>query len=119
MVINLQNIEEIIFYDKKVQSLFPEFRHLFEQWKLGKRISGMSSLGKKSVLEVLNSFEKKHILILNDYFDDIIVIDKINHKLVDFYDFNPKEPNNLCKYVGYRDFCCYSNKNQIHLCFWR
>jgi len=27
MEINLQNIEELIFFDKKAHALFPEFRH--------------------------------------------------------------------------------------------
>ena len=55
MEINLKNIEEIIFFDKKIQLLLPEFRHFFDQWQLGQHIPGMKALAKRSVLDVLNA----------------------------------------------------------------
>lgn len=119
MIINLQNIEEIIFFDKKIQSLFPEFRHLFDQWQLGKRVSEMSNLGQRSIIELLNSLEEKQILKLREYFGDIIIIDKINHKIVEFYDFNLEDENVLCKYTGYRDFCLHRDKDTVNVSLWR
>lgn len=119
MEINLQNIEEVIFYDKKIHSLFPEFRRYFDQWALGKRISGMNSLGQRSMLELLNSLEESHILKLKDYFNDIVVVEKTNHKLVDFYDFELESTNTLCKYTGFKDFCAYRDDNQVYICLWR
>jgi len=46
MEINLQNIEEIIFLDKKVQEHLPEYRYLFDQWNLAHRVSGLKQMAQ-------------------------------------------------------------------------
>lgn len=119
MEINLQNIEELIFFDKKVQVLFPEFRHFFDQWQLGQRIPGMKTLGQRSVLELLNSIDEICIRKLEEYFSDIITIDKINHCLTACYDWQTNDVDELCKYTGYRDFCIHRDENRIYVTFWR
>jgi hypothetical protein len=68
MEINLKNIEEIIFFDKQVQHLLPEFRHLFDQWVLAYRNSGLKPLAKSSVFELMNNLDDSHIKKLENYF---------------------------------------------------
>lgn len=121
MDINLKNIEELIFFDKELQKLFPEFRHLFDQWKLGQRVLGMKNLGQRSVLELLNSLNENHIVKLQEYFDDIILVDRIDHRLVVNYEYEAsiETSDRLCEFSGYKDFCLYRNKDKIYLSFWR
>lgn len=119
MEINLQNIEQLIFFDKKVQALFPEFRHLFDQWQLGQRIPGMKTLGQRSVLELLNSFNEKHILKLQEYFDDTILVDKIDHRLVANFEWPIEATSELCQFTGYKEFCLSRNKDKVSITFWR
>lgn len=119
MKINLQNIEELIFYNKKVNSLFPEFRHYFDQWQLGQRIPGMKTLAQRSVLELLNSLNETHVSKLEEYYQDIILVDKINHNLNENYEWNLDEENNLCKFVGFKDFCLTRNEKNVKISFWR
>ena len=119
MEINLKNIEQLIFYDKKVQALMPEFRHLFDQWQLGQQISGMKSLGQRSVLDLINSLNVDCIAKLEEYFSEKILINKIDYNLVSHYNLSIDEPNELCKFTGYKDFCLTRNKNQVSVTFWR
>ena len=119
MEINLQNIEELIFFDKKIHVLFPEFRHFFDQWQLGQRIPGMKTLGQRSVLELLNSIDEIRIRKLEEYFLDTIIVDKINYHLTACHDWQIDEENDLCKLSGYRDFCVHRDKDRVHVTFWR
>jgi hypothetical protein len=119
MEINLQNIEELIFFDKKVHSFFPEFRHLFDQWQLGLRVPGMRTLGQRSVLELLNSLNEKNISKLEEYFSDKILVNKIDHRIVAHYNFNIGEDNRLCEFAGFRDFTISKKKDAICVSFWR
>ena len=119
MEINLKNIEELIFFDKKLQLLFPEFRHYFDQWQLGKRIPGMEYLGQRSVLDVLNSLDKERILKLETYFSDTILVDKLDNRLVVNFDCNLENCNQICEYDGYKDFCFHKDGNGIKVTFWR
>jgi hypothetical protein len=119
MVINLNNIEELIFFDKKAQALFPEFRHLFDQWQLGQRIPGMKTLGQRSILELLQLFDQNDIIKLEDYFGDKIMLERLDHHIVANYSWSLEDQNELCQFVGYRDFCISRNKDNASITFWR
>lgn len=119
MEINLKNIEELIFFDQKIHGLFPEFRHLFDQWQLGQRIPGMKTLGQRSVLELLNSIDQSKIAKLEEYFGDSVLLQKIDSNLVSHYEWNIDEKDNLCEYSGYRDFCLSRDADKIKISFWR
>jgi len=119
MEINLQNIEQLLFFDKKAQALLPEFRHLFDQWQLGQRIPGMKTLGQRSVLELLNSLNEHHVRKLEEYLADTILVDKVDHRLVAHHEWPVDEADELCRFAGYRDFCLSRDKGRIHISFWR
>jgi hypothetical protein len=119
MEINLQNIEELLFFDKKAQALLPEFRHFFDQWQLGQRFPGMKTLGQRSVLELLNSLNEKHIRKLEEYFADTILVDKVDNRLVAHHEWSVGEADGLCEFAGYRDFCLTREKGRIYVSFWR
>ena len=41
IVINLQNVEELIFFDKETYELFPDSKVYFDQWMLAQRIPSL------------------------------------------------------------------------------
>ena len=119
MEINLKNIENLIFYDKKVQELFPQFRHLFDQWQLGQRIPGMRQLGQRSVLEFLHSLDETNIHKLQEYFSENISVDKIDYKLCDNFNTTISDTEKLCEFSNYREFCITRNKENVSFTFCR
>lgn len=120
MQINLQNIEDLLFFDKKAQSLLPEFRHLFDQWSLSKRVPGLQTLGRRSVVDLLNSLEADHIQKLEEYLGDIIVVDKIDYHLVRNFEGPLEEAEGrLCQFAGFKDFCVHRDADRVYISFWR
>lgn len=118
MEINLQNIEQQILFDKKIYSLLPEFRHFFDQWKLSKTYPGFGNLGRRTLLDLLNSFESKHISILEEYFGCSVFVNKIDPNLIKNYQ-SELDSVNLCEFSGYKEFCVFRNKDTIKVTFWR
>jgi len=120
MILNLQNVEDLVFFNKKIWEILPEFRSLFEQWALGKRTPGLQNLGKRSLIDFLNSLEKTHLDKLEEYFKDIILLDKIDYHTVHNYNGKIEEiQSKLCKFNGFIDFSVYRKDDQINLTFWR
>jgi hypothetical protein len=120
MILNLQNVEDLVFFDKKVWGVIPEFRPLFEQWALSKRAPGLQNLGKRSLIDFLNSLEKSHLDKLEEYFGDIIVLDKIDYHTVKNYNGKMDEiRSELCQFGGFFDFSAYRKGDQISLTFWK
>jgi hypothetical protein len=119
MEINIKNIEEIIFYDKILTEKLPEFRHLFDQWRLAQRVQSLKNIIQGSIFEVLNSLNEKHIKILEEYFSEEVFVNKINNKLVANFELSLDDPDKLCEFAEYRDFCLHRNKDQFSITFWR
>lgn len=119
MEINIQNIEEQIFYDKKIRNLLPDFKNLFEQWTISQTIPGMNFLGLQSALELLNSLEEKHVQVLEEYFSDEILIERLDHRTVANFSCGINETDDLCKFSVYKEFCVHRDKNKINVTFWR
>lgn len=120
MILNLQNVEDLVFFDKKVWKTLPEFRSLFEQWALAKRTPGLQNLGKRNLIDFLNSLEKTHLDKLEEYFQDIILLDKIDYHIVQNYNGKIEEIHSkLCKFNEFIDFSAYRKGDQISLTFWK
>lgn len=119
MVINLLNIEELIFFDKKIHFLFPEFQNLFNQWSISYSSLGLQDFRRKSILDLLNSLETQHISKLEEYFKEKIVLDKIDYHFVKNVNFSNLNVENLCQFNDYKNFCFFRGKEEIKLTFWR
>ena len=119
LTINLQNIEDLIFLDKKLQSQLPEFRHMFEQWKLAQYTSALRPMGKRAMLDLLNSLDNQNAL-LSRYFGTSVTIDKLDYHLVKNCDFPLEEiETEIDKLEGYANFSIYRDKDHIYISFWR
>lgn len=120
MQINIQNIEEIIFYNQQIWNLIPDLNKYHEQWALSQRASGLKELGKRTIIEFMNSLQMEHIQKLEKYFHENIELERIDIKVLNcvYFDKNDLEQN-LCKYDNYKDFFISRNKDQVCVCFWR
>jgi hypothetical protein len=119
MKLNLQNIEDIFFMDKKIQRLFPEFQHYFDQWLVSKRVPGMQTLGKKTLLDTLNSLETIHLDKLREYFNCEIILEKIDYHIVKNKEFTLDNMSELCEFADYTDFCVTRTDQKVEVTFWR
>ena len=122
IVINLQNVEELIFFDKEAHKLFPDSKVYFDQWMLAQRIPSLRSLGKRSVIDFLNSVTDEGIERLESYFEDSVTLELIDYHIVKTYSFNvedAEEELNSASTVGYNNFNVSRNKNIVNITFWR
>lgn len=82
LTINLQNVEELVFYNKAVQQALPEFHNTFQSWSLGKRLSALKHLCKKAVFDFFDQLTDEHIVKLEKHFGTGITIVKTDPHLV-------------------------------------
>lgn len=120
MIINLQNVEELIFYDKQVQKLLPQFKNFFDSWALSKRVTELRALGKKSISDFLFGLESEHIEILKIYFGCNIAIDKLDYRIVKNYEFLLEDvEHQLNKSETFPNLFFAMDDKKIYLSFWR
>lgn len=122
--INIQNVEEIIFYDEKLWKNLPDLRYLREQWRLSKISPVLRPLGKKSLLEFLNKIKKEHEVIISKYLKTSVTIDKLDYFLVKNLEFDIEDAElelNLLESQNllYSYFGTYLKNNKVYITFWR
>jgi hypothetical protein len=120
MLINLKNIEEIIFFDKKLQQLLPDFDHVFKTWSLGKKISALKHLSQKAIFDFIDSLNDSHIEILKKYFQtNEIKISSINPHIVNNYIFELKSSEEeLNKLQLHGNFFIYRDESKLYIDIW-
>lgn len=113
ITIDLNNIEELIFYNSSLQSKLPEFQNLFNIWKFS-ITNNLKPLGKKVILDFINSLKDEHIKIIGEYFNDEISIGILDYHIVK----NIKICEEGCV-AGFVNAVVYRDKDEINLTFWR
>ena len=118
--INLQSIEKLIFYDKQLRKLLPEFSDLFGQWELSKMSSVLRGMGMKAAMDLLNAIADEHIKILEGYFGVEVVVDKMDYCIVKSLVVNLEEAEGkLNELSAFSNFSTYRDGTQLYILFWR
>lgn len=120
ITLSMQTIEKLILFDKKAQTLLPEFADLFKQWQFGLR-GGLSLLCKQSIVDLMQLIKQEHIDTLEKYWGSPVIFQKIDSSIVRNYNSNIDSLETLLNNMtDFQDNVCISrNGDQVYLSFWR
>ena len=95
--LNLQTVENLIFENKDVQKLLPaHMSNYFEQWRMAKQIPVLRQMGKKAMIDFLAQLDDEHVLLLENYFNDRIFVERLNYRSVENYKI-PLTEKDICE----------------------
>jgi hypothetical protein len=123
MVINLANVEDIIFYDKNLQKHLPEMSSIFQQWVLGKQIPQLRSLCQKAILEFFEKITDRQISVLANYLnEEEVILEKFNSHIV--RNCSTSFSDDVEKYLNlidenFIDFAISRDKNSLYISLWK
>jgi len=120
MNLNLVNVEELIFYNQRLQVSLPKHRHLFDQWKLAKMSPSLRSLGKRAILDFLNDLDEESLKILENHFGCKITLSRVNYCLISNHSCHPDEAEEILnKMEEFVDLTIYRDENHLYLSCWK
>lgn len=121
--LNFSTVEELIFLDEQAQNILPDHMFgIFEQWKLAKRIPALKLLAQQSVLDFLNGLKDEDIDILEEYFQDRILIERLNYNVtlnLKLLINDQSTCEKLCSLEGFNHFSTWRDHEFIYLSLWR
>ena len=79
ITLSFQNVEKLIFYDKKVQRILPEFSDIFAKWTQNAKL-GLNS--KNILLDFVNSIIPEQVERLRSYWGSPVSVQKLESGLV-------------------------------------
>lgn len=123
MQITNDNIDDLIFSNKRLQKLLPEeLKPSFDQWLMGKRVPALRFLSQKSQLELLDKLNTpNNIAILEGYFKEKVSIKPIDYRTVKHHTVPLEELDAFLRDMGgFANNCVISRDDRYaYLVFWR
>jgi hypothetical protein len=111
----------LVFFDQGLREKLPEFKHLFDQWKLSTMTPGLKALGRRSALELLAALEEDHVRIISNHLGTPVAADKtldpFTVKLFELPVETAAEELNRIKPGG--NVSAYREGGRLYLCLWR
>lgn len=120
--INLKNIEELVLKNPKAKSLFPDLRHLFDQWLMSYRFPALDTMRKQAIMDLLNSLDGTHIEKLARLLSDMVFIEKLDYHIVKNLNFPIDSfsiERELTNYDSYANIALSRSADQIYITMWR
>lgn len=100
----------------------PDLSHLFDQWHLSHRLTALRSMGTKAKLDLINTMSNDHIRTLEDYFQDSVIVDKLNYDIVKNVSFPvglDRISGLLSSVEGFANLAVSRNAGYVYISFWR
>lgn len=124
VTLNFSNVEKLVFYDSELQKLLPPHMFsYFEQWKLGKQMPFLKQVGKAAMLDFINNLHDEHIAILEEYFDERVVVERLDYGVAMNIEVPLADANEvcskLCEIEGDYYFSTWRDEKVLHISFWR
>lgn len=120
MQIDFSNIRQLIFQDAELQLKLPEFKDLFQQWKLGQFVPSLRPMAQKALLDLLNQLGYEQIRTLESYFKTSITIEKLNYTLFDSYKMSLSEADEQIKNMDINgEMFLHRDANHVYIGVWR
>lgn len=115
--LDFHKAQELIFEDDQAKSLFPEFKDIFYQWKLGKIAPSLRPTAQKAVLDFLNKINVNHLEMLSSYFKEEVIVEKLDNFLIKTVEFKINEDVDLSGLMG--ELFAYRSEDKIYIGAWR
>lgn len=125
MNIDIKNIDNLIFEDKKLVSKYPEITQIYNQWLIGVKNPSLRFMAKRARLDLLKLISNNPYLSkLEEYFNEKINVLTIDHNIVKTFssptDSFEDNLNHWNTEIGeFKDMILHRNKEQIEIIFWR
>lgn len=118
MILNIVNVEELVFYDDKIWKNMPELTHLRDQWRISKLSPTLRLTGRRAMAEFLTAARGKYEAVLSNRFGTEVTIDKIDSRVVKNMEFNSSEEciNPDGEYSG---FAVHREGDRVFMTLWR
>ncbi len=119
MVLNINNVEDLIFLDRNVRKLLPRHKTFFDQWTLAYITPGMKGLGRRTVFSFLNELSDDDIKVLEGYFKDKVEVTRLNANLVETYKFPLENAKDGLDGMMPGNLSLYRDERHLYVCAWR
>ena len=118
--LSINNIEDVVFTDKKIRSLLPKYKYLFDSFDVSKMSPALRQLGVKCLNDFLNKLEKEDLNVISNYLNEKVELNQLNLDLTKNINCDIHETEfNLPEIYNCLDLAVYRKKNELKITLWK
>jgi len=120
MILNITNVESLVFYDDEVWNHVPDLRHFRDQWRISKLSPSLRLTGRRALSGFLDAARGCHEQALAKRFGTNVTIDTIDSRVVVNLEFLSEDEFPRIDYEGeYSGFTTHRDADRVYLTLWR
>ena len=122
MLLNIYNVDDLIFLDKQIQKELSHLKPLFDQWLMGTKVPALRFLAQKSRLEMLEQLDTdKNRAILASYFNESTLVQPMDYRIVKNYKIPVSEVETTLNAMTWevKNFSAVRDAEYVYLSIWR
>jgi hypothetical protein len=118
--LSINNIEDLIFTDKKIRGLLPKYKYLFDSFDLSKVSPALRQLGIRCLTDFLKQIKEEDLKIIETYLNQKVEVNQLNLDLVKNIetDINYAELE-LPEFYNCIDISIYRKKDELKISLWK
>lgn len=120
LIINLRNVEKIIFRNSALKKLLPGFQEFFKQWTTAQINPHMRMMGKQAVIDLLATINEKHLKVISEFLKMSVDVDKLSNRAIVKFDTTiDKLEDKLNELQEFGHYFIYREGEQVYISSWR
>lgn len=120
VILDINNVEQLVFNNKKVIASLPQHKQIFDSWLLSKRVPSFRNLEQKSIMDFLEKVTEEELEIISIV--NNVEIDNVSKTFARTLKIKAK-PEQLALLLqgvsNFEGFCCYRNKEEVKVFLWK
>lgn len=118
--LSLNNVETLVFSNKRVVASLPQYKHIFDSWLLSKRVSHLRNLGQRAIFDFIEAVTEEDVEIISLVNNIDLVYKKINfERYKNIESTIEKLEKDILLASNFMDMCVYRNKNEVKVLLWK
>ena len=118
--LSINNIEDVIFNDKKIRPLLPKYKYLFDSFDLSKVSPSLRQLGIRCLNDFLKQIKEDDLKIIENYLNQKVEVNELNLDLVKNIEVDIDYAElELPNFYNCIDFAVYRKKNEVKISLWK
>ncbi len=112
----------MVFFNSELKKLLSDdFQTTFNSWALSQKDPALRAFAQKMLILFVNQVKEKHIKIMSEYFNEEVVVERINTNVATHSEFSIHEAEEKLRSqpILKEAFFAYREGEQLYLSFWR
>lgn len=117
LVLNILNVERLIFQDDEIWKSMPELSGMRDQWRISKLSPSLRPTGRRAMHDFLKAAKNKYEGVISEKLGCEVTIDRIDNRAVTNLELNSLDDMQVEGF--YSGFATYREGDRVFVTLWR